>query len=286
MALLTAHDLRLTQHGLEVFPKTSFGVAGPRCVIVGAPTALFEAAAGVLAPAAGTLDLHGHEPLHAGAIRAYPKTWTALEWLAWRLRLVAVRAQAAHAALAAFGLAAHGITPLGKAPRMVHNALPLVAAIAARSERPSVIVLDDAFAGLDDETAGALATTFVASAVETPWIAFLPLLSLRSPLAAAAAEAVVIDAGMITGQGAPADLLAQAPSYVVRVLGHELPWAQKLDELGIQLVTERSFTRADGTGKELTVAFGEGRGPRDLFALAAHSADVIVELFPASGKLV
>lgn len=290
MALLTAKNLRLTQHGRDVVQDASFTLAGPRGVIVGAPPALFEAAAGVLPAAAGTLALDG-AALHAGAIAAYPKAWTALEWLAWRLRLggsasASERGRAARAALDAFGLSAHGLALLGKAPLVVRKALPLVAAVAALGSAPAVILLDDTFAGLDDEAAHALATSFVTAAGEARWIAFVPFLSLRSPLAAAATEALVLDAGAVTGQGAPAALLAQERSYVVRVLGAEIPWAQKLEELGIQLVTERTFSRPEGEGKELTVAFGEGRGPGDLFALSAPTGDVILELFPASGKLV
>jgi hypothetical protein len=285
MALLTAHDLRLERGGHDVVAGAAFTLSAERCVVVGAPQALFEAAVGVATPSGGTLDTHGHTLIHAGAVPVFPPKWTVLEWLGWRLRLAGVATQAGRDALATFGFAQHGLTLLGKAPLLVRKALPLVAALASTAPNP-VIAFDDAFSDLDDEAAHLLASTLVRCAATVPWIAFLPFLSLRSPLAVAAAEVVVFDAGVVIAQGAPTELLAPERSYVVRVLGTTLPWAEKLQELGIHLASERPLSHPQGEGKELTVAFAGERGPRDLFALSADSADVIFELFPKSGKLV
>ncbi len=289
MALLTAHDLRLTQHGREVLASVGFTLAGSRAVVVGAPAVLFDALVGVVAPSAGTLDRHGHSPIDAGRMPAYPPRWTVLEWLGWRLRLVGVPAAAGRDALGAFGLAAHGVTLVSKTPLLVRRALPLIAAIAAAPQiREPLLVLDDAFTGLDDPEAHELAATFVSATATAScaWIALLPVLPLRSPLALAADDVLVLDAGEIVAQGSALEVLAGERGYVVRVLGSAIAWPEKLEELGIRLVSQRDFVRDGDTGRELTVAFEGERGPRDLFALSADSGDVILELFPASGKLV
>lgn len=289
MALLTAHDLRLTQHGREVLAGVDFTLAGSRAVVVGAPAVLFDALVGVVAPSAGTLDRHGHSPVDAGRMPAYPSRWTVLDWLSWRLRLVGVPAAAGSATLGAFGLTAHGVALVSKTPLLVRRALPLIAAIAAAPQsREPLLVLDDAFSGLEDPDAHELAAAFVSATATAgcAWLALLPILPLRSPLALAADDVLVLEAGEIVAQGSALEVLAGERRYVVRVLGSTIAWPERLQELGIRLVSQRDFVRDEGTGRELTVAFEGERGPRDLFALSADSGDVILELFPASGKLV
>lgn len=287
MPLLSAHDLHLSQHGREVMAGVSFTLAGARGVVVGAPQALFESVVDPSLATGGTLDRHGHRVLQAGRIPVYPPQWTVLAWLGWRLRLAGVAAALGRDTLGAFGLAEHGLTLMSKSSLLVRSALPLVAAVASlRGASAPLIALDDVFTGLDDDAAYGLAATFVECAADASWIAFLPVLPLRSPLAAAAEDVLVLDAGAVVAQGTAQRVLAGERSYVVRVLGTAIQWPEKLEELGIRLVSQRDFVRDEGTGLEFTVAFEGERGPRDLFALSADAGDVILELFPASGKLV
>lgn len=290
MALVTAHELHLTRHDHEVVLGVTFELVGAHAIVLGAPAALFAAIAEGHAPSRGRLEL-GTPMLHAGSIRTLPPSWTVLEWIEWRGRLAGMPARVARTRavelLEAFELGAHRTTKLSKITPLVKRALPLVAALAIQlpDSADATVVFDDAFTGLDDASAQHLAALLVGLLGSRRWIGLLPFLAPRSALAEAADEVVIFDAGHVVMQGAPAALLAAERTFVVRVLGGEVPWSDKLRELGVTLVAERPFSRDEAQGLELTVAFSAETGPSDLLAIAASSADVIVDLFPASSKL-
>lgn len=289
MALLTAQELRISQHDHDVIDGVDFALQGPHAIVLGAPSALFASVAGI-GTYTGSLTLEG-TPVQAGVVEAMPAAWTALDWLTWRLRLAGMSSRLARTRglgmLESFELGAHATVALGKASVLMRRALPLIAALALQLPGPEqpVVLFDDAFGGLDDDAAGHLASLFVRLAGQRRWIGFLPWLSSRSALAAAAAELLVLDGGRVVAKGTPAALLTAERTFVVRVLGEQLAWSAKLEERGIALLSERQWLRPEGSGKELTVALPGELGPRDLFALTAESSDVIVELFPAAGKL-
>ena len=287
MPLLTATNLRLSLHEVDVLEDTSFVLEGPHALVLGAPIGLYAAVAEPGRPGRDLL-LRG-APVNGGRIRTFPPAWTATEWVTWRVRLAGVAARlAARRAgemLEAFQLGPQAHLPLAKTSQLLQQALPLVAAVAVQLPEPTVLVFDDVFAGLDDESALYLAQLFVKHAGTQPWIGFLPLVSSSSALVEAASEALVFDAGRIVAQGPPRTLANDDRTYVVRVVGEAAGWPQKLAELGIEVVAEREYARPEGQGRELTVAFSGELGPLDLFALAAESTDVIVELFPTTGKL-
>lgn len=285
--MLRAEGLRLEAGDHEVF-RGSFELGGPHVLVLGAPAELFQAAVGERAPTAGTLRWSS-PVVHAGQPRALPPRWTAREWIAWRLRLAGLgkKEAAARAAqtLEGFGLQAFAKTRLDRARAALVRALPLLAAAAQPAPSDAVLCFDDAFAGLDDDSAAHLAARWVEQLGERPWVGFLPRLSPRSPLVQATHEVLVVARGQVALQGPPAQVLADDPLYVVRVQGTRTQWPERMAELGFTLLHERQWPATDSDGKELIVRLTEGQSPRDLFGVLEPQgdADVIVELFAQGG---
>lgn len=301
MPFLAVHNLPLGGG-----PPLSFETSATRLLLLGAPTdlsrGLFDAATRTKGSIRiGDRSLAESRLSRAPRIGAFPPRWTAVDWLAWRVQLEAPSVsksearQRASRALEGFDLAGYAHEELRLAPALLTRALPLLGALAAAAPE-SVIVFDDVFTGLDDALANGLAERFVhalearrgpEAGTSGAWIGFLPRLTPDSALFTMVEEVFVFAGNEVLARGTPNEVArATSTTYVVRVLGTDTAWTERLAGSGVHLHRERPFERGTAPGKELLVSFEQASDQHTLFTVALESADAIVELFPAAGKLV
>lgn len=291
MVLLSAQGVRVDQDQVPTVVGLDVQAEGPHLLVLGAPRALFLAAAGVLPCRGGRLRIAGLNPLEAlrsghlsAAIElgATPPDWTTLDWIEWSLRLQGMPAR--HARLRAlqtlsrFDLGDHGGVRLRLAQPPLRAVLPVMAAVA--SEAPTVL-FDDPLAALDAQTARDFARKLARELRERSWIAFLPRLSLDSPLAVEADEALLFEGHELIAQGAPAELAAAERRYLVRVVGDGRALGEAITRRGGNLQGHR----LQAGMAELTVDLDDKLAALDLFTMADELNQAIVELVPVGGKL-
>jgi len=270
--------------GLSLATKTE------RALVLGAPRALFLATCAQLPVARGKLTIRGQAPeaavrgkLVAGAPLdpPLPPKWTPLEYATWSARLASVpKADAAAQAAAAIEklqLAPLAKQPLAKIAPHARRATVVAAALATGAE---VIALEDPVGNLPEDVARTWGR-FLAQALEgKSWIAFAARLSLTSPLALHAEEAIVVDGGARTlAQGPPAELATLERKFVLRVHGPFPALAPKLAERGARL-------EQDGASNaRVVVDLGETLTTAELLALCIESNVTVVELLPVGRAL-
>lgn len=287
--LLEARALRIDRGGAPVIDGLTFASAatGGECAIVlGAPRALFEACAGIDGTSGGELLIAG-EPARdaakngrvaaAPAAMKVPDDWTLAELCTWSARLGGLApAQAkigAHQALGRLDLRDVGALKLAKLLPHVRALVPLAAALATQAP---LVVLEDPTAAAPADVARALARKILTALEGKQWILFAGQISLDSPFALHADEAIVIG-GAKVAQGAVAEVAAREGIYAVRVHGEARTFAR--------LVTGQGGV-ARGDGEELTVDLGDKLRTKDLFDIAEEAHSVIVELRPLSRAFV
>ena len=284
--LLEALNLRVDDGGVAALDGLSMATHGRRVLILAGARALFEAASGMRPIAHGTLRIDGVEPLRA-LKRAHiagapldaplPDKWTPRDYVTWSARL-AGRSQTdantlAHDALRSMRMGALGEAKLAKAAPQVKRATAIAAAIATGAR---VVLLDDPLAALPEEAARSLADVAVQALDGRAWIVFAPRISLTSPFALHAEEAVVLAGGSVAAQGAPSAIAARDRSYAIDVHGDADAFARKLEERG---------AKVDSNGpaalpRRLVVDLAPSQGTGDLLACATDAGAVIVELRP------
>jgi len=279
--LLEAKNVRLDEQGAPQVDGLSLATQGNHVVILGAPRALFEAAAGMRSPTRGELSLLGTGCTDALAARhvagapldpALPPKWTPLRYVEWSARLAGhSRSEArTHAtqALQALELTTLANAPLGPAPLAARRATVLAAALATQAQ---VLAFEDPTPGLPEAAHRALSRILALALRARPWLLFAARAPLDTPLCLEADEAIVLLGSRVVAQGLPSELAARERIYAVRVTGDVPTFATLAMARG---------ARVEASGSELTLDLGESLGTRDLLELANQARSVIVELRP------
>jgi ABC-type multidrug transport system ATPase subunit len=283
--LLAASALRVDVAGQPAVDGLTLTSTGRSLLVLGAPSALFRAAAGLLAPEHGELRVDGVLPRVASrrAVAAaaerdppLPPRWTILQYVRWSARLSGL--SGARAELAAGGaidrmeLAAFAAARLRAVGLALRRATVIAAALA--TEAP-VVLLEDPFAGLLDEVARTFSRTVTQAVADRRAVVFAGRLPLDSPVVLAADEAIVVDGSRVVAQGAPTHVAARENSFAVRVAGDAAPLAEALAHHGGRVLASDS----SGADARFTVDLGALR-TRDLLRLAQESGSVVLELRP------
>jgi ABC-2 type transport system ATP-binding protein len=282
-SLIEARALRVDVDGAPDIDGLSFVSTarnGESAVVLGAPRALFDAAAGLVKPSSGELLVAGEIAADAakrGAVASAPLTsklppkWTLGEYATWSARLAGksklLASNGAHRALGLLDLRDDADTKLEIVRPHVRALVPLAAALATGAE---MILLEDPTSQLPGDIARALSRRIVAALSETSWLLFSGRIALDSPFALHAEEAIVVS-GTKVEQGAVAEVAAREGSYAVRIHGEARTFAR--------LVTSKGGTTR-GDGDDLLIDLGNALRTHDLFDLAEEAHSVIVELRP------
>jgi len=287
--LLEARALRVDTEGAPDIDGLSFVSSaknGESAIVLGAPRALFEAAAGLVKPSAGELLVAGEIAADAAkrgmvasapVAHQLPAKWTLDAYATWSARLAgkskSLASNGAHRALGLLDLREDTDTKLEAARPHVRALAPLAAALATGAE---IILLEDPTAQLPGDVARALSRRIVAALSDTSWVLFSGRIALDSPFALHADEAIVMSGSKVE-QGAVAEVAAREGTYAVRIHGEARTFAR--------LVTTKGGTTR-GDGDDLLVDLGAALRTHDLFDLAEEAHSVIVELRPLSRAFV
>jgi ABC-type multidrug transport system ATPase subunit len=283
--ILTVSSLRVDTAGVPQVDGLSLTSTGEWVLVLGAPRALFEAAAGTRTVQRGELLVEGRTPLRAvrdGVVASapldppLPPSWSPLRYVEWSARL------AGHRRVAAADLAAEALTRLklegtmrvrlAKATPAVRRATVLAAALATGA---STLLIEDPVAGLPPETERSFARIVVRALEGRRAVFFAGRVSLESPVALAADEALVVDGSRVEAQGAPGELAARERAFALRVVGDVRAFVQSLAARGARLLSPLD---AANPGR-LSVELGEF-GTRELLGIAASCDAVVLELRP------
>jgi ABC-2 type transport system ATP-binding protein len=283
--ILAASSLRVDTEGVPQIDGLSMTSTGEWVLVLGAPRALFEAAAGMRPVQRGELRVEGHLPLHASRVRAVasapldpplPSGWSAEQYVRWSARLAGhgPRAAAELAGEAVARLKFEGIARnrLGKAALAVRRATVLAAALA--TEAPTLLV-EDPLPGLPAETERSFARVVVRALEGRRTMLFAGRVPLESPLGLAADEAIVVEGSHLAAQGAPGELAARERAFALRVDGDDRAFVQSLAARGARLLSPLD---AANPGR-LSIELGEF-GTRELLGIAASCDAVVLELRP------
>jgi len=259
--------------------------------MLGAPRALFLATTGLLPVLRGTLTVRGlpaydatRDRRIAGAPLApsLPPKWTVTDYVEWSARLAGVSAVDARAsaqeAIRKLMLGAMAKTELGRvvAPH-ARRATIVAAALATYAQ---VIALEDPLGGLPDDVADTYAKVLCSALSGRAWIVFAPRMSITSPLAMLADEAILATPNRIDAQGAPAAIAAAERRFVGRVL---LKPSSTI-AAAIAAIAARGG-RVEEHGAHTFFDLGKTMTTSELFAICAEADVALVELVPVSRAL-
>ena len=284
--LVFAEDLRIDVDGVPACDGLTLRTGADRVLVLGAPRALFEALAGLRPVIRGALRIRGadasaaaRDGIVAGAALdpPLPPKWTALEYATWSARLAGHTTSDARAlakdAIARVQLGALATLPLA---RMVPHARRGVVVAAALATDAQVMVVEDPLANLPEETARTWARILVQALEERAWVVLASRISLTSPLAMNAEEALIVSASRLDAQGPPAEIAAADHRFVARIHG-------PLDALGAKLTARGA--RMDVQGAQVMLDLGESVSTADLLGMAAEADVTIVEMVPVARAL-
>jgi hypothetical protein len=147
----------------------------------------------------------------------------------------------------------------------------LAAAIATGA---SGLILEDPLPGLPDEIARPFARVVARLLEDRRAIVFAGRITLDSPLALWADEAVVLDGSEVVAQGAPAEIAAAERTLAIRVAGDIAAFARAVDAAG-----GRAHVHGAVASNRVRVELGPLRA-RDLLRIAGEVQAVVVELRP------
>jgi ABC-2 type transport system ATP-binding protein len=280
-AILEAVRARIDVDGVPQVDGLSFATTGERVLVLGSAPALFECAAGLLDTRHGDVRVRGvaakasvAQGLSAGAPLdpPVPLSWTAREYVSQSSRLAGhARAEARDRtgdAMSKLKLEEMSAVPMRTLSAHARRAIVVAAALATGA---STLLLEDPLRGLPSETARSFARILVRATADVATVVFAARISLASPLATDADEAVVIHGSRVVGQGAPGEVAARDRTYALRVGGRGAAFARLAEERGARVV---------GQGAHWTLDLGESLGTRDIFEVAAASDTVVLELHP------
>jgi ABC-type multidrug transport system ATPase subunit len=283
--MFATSSLRIDVAGVPAIDGLTFASTGERLLVLGAPSALFEVAAGMRAPTRGDALLEGRLPVNAvreglaaGAPvdPPLPPRWTVVQYVTWSARLVG-HARSDASDLAADALARMSLAPaaagkLGKMPLPVRRATVIAAALATDAK---LIVLEDPMTGLPPPSVGQFARVLVRALGDRRVMLFAGRMRLESPLALDADEAVVVCGSQVAAQGAPAEIAAAERAFAVRLAGDARAFADVLQKEGARVL--RGLDGGSPTRGSVDL------GPlatHDVLRIAAASSAIVLELRP------
>ena len=281
--LFSAVQVRVDVDGVPQVDGLSVATTGDRVLILAAPRALFEAAAGLVRPRRGEVRVRGVDARTAARDAAVagapldpplPLSWNGREYVTWSARLAGhgrrESKERAADALSRMKLESIADLRLRKVPTHGRRASVVAAALATGA---ATIVLEDPLRGLPEETGRNFARVILSATAEVSTLVFAARMSLASPLAIDADEALVLDGGQVVAQGAPAEIAAREHSYAVVVHGRGASFARLAEVRG---------ARVSGQGARWIVDLGASLRTGDLFDMALSSGTVVLELRPLS----
>ncbi len=285
--LVACEHLRVDVEGVPAIDGLTLRAHAAHLLLLGAHRAIFDALTGVASIARGALRIRGVEPASATKQRLVagapldpplPPRWTLREYVVWSARLSGLvasdAAKNADDAIAKLQLGAMATTPFAK-NTLPHARRAAVVAGAFATGAP-LLVLEDPLGGLPEEVAHTFARILVTGLEGKEWIIVAPRVSLTSPLAMTAEEAIVVGGNHVDAQGAPAEIAAAERRFRLRVHGPIESLAQELAERGATLRIDGAHVLVD-LGASLTTA--------ELAALCAAANVAIVELTPIARAL-
>jgi ABC-2 type transport system ATP-binding protein len=287
-SLLHVEDLRVDVDGVPAVDGLTARTSGDRVVVLGGPRALFEATAGRRPVARGTLHVRGSAPVAAvreGILAGapldppLPPKWTALDYVTWSSRLAGHTASDARTfakeAVALVQLGALATSPLDRLLPHARRGVVLAAAIATGA---AVIAVEDPLATLPEEIARSWGRILVSALADRSWIVFAARISLTSPVAMNADEALMVSSSRLDAQGPPAEIAAADRRYVARI--HS---ARPLEELGARL--EERGAKLDVQGAQVLIDLGSTITTADLLGICAELGATVVEMAPVARAL-
>ena len=284
--LLAVEDLRVDVDGVPACDGLTARTGGARVLMLGAPRALFEATVGLRPVLRGALRIRGvaagdaaRQGIVAGAALdpPLPPKWTVLDYVTWSARLAGHSARdgrtLAKEAIDLTQLGSMAATPIERLVGHAKRGVVLAAAIATDA---AVIVLDDPLAGLAEEHARSWARVVVQALASRSWLVLAGRISLTSPLAMNADEALVVSSSRLDAQGPPAEIASAQRRFVARIHG-------PLEELGARLAEQGA--RMDVQGAQVVLDLGESVTTADLLRMAAEVQATVVEMVPVARAL-
>jgi ABC-type taurine transport system ATPase subunit len=286
--LLHIEDLRVDVDGVPACDGLTLRTSGERVLVLGAPRPLYEATCALRPVMRGILRIRGSAPeaavrdgLVAGAPLdpPLPPKWTVLDYVTWSSRLAGhTKADARTLAKQAIALVQLDSMKTSLLERMVPHVRRGVVLAAAIATDASVIVLDDPLATLPEEIARSWARIIVQALADRASIVFAARISLTSPLAMNADDALMVSSSRLDAQGPPAEIAAADRRFVARI--HS---TRPLETLGARL-SERG-ARMEIQGAQVLLDLGESVTTADLLAMCAEVEATVVEMVPVARPL-
>ena len=149
---------------------------------------------------------------------------------------------------------------------------------AALATGAGVLLIEDPCAALPADGARAFARIVVRALSDRRMVVFAPRLSLDSPIALAAEEAIVIDGSRVVAQGAPAEIAAGESAFVLRVGGDARAFVSAVEAQGGRLLATGAEL-PDPRRDSIAIDLGTLR-TLDVLRIAAASNAVVLELRP------
>lgn len=285
-ALLVTEDLRVDVDGVPACDGLTLRTTGSRVVVLGAPRVLYEATCGLRPVVRGALSVRGtgaasaardHVVAGAPLDPPLPPKWTALEYVMWSSRLSG-RSKSEARTLAKDAIARVQLGPMATSTfdRMIPHARRGVVLAAALATGAAVIVLEDPLATLPEEIARTWARVIVQALEDRAWIVLAARISLTSPLAMNADEALIVTSSRVDAQGAPAEIAAGDRRFVARIHGPLEALGARLAERGVRMEVQGAQVLLD-LGKSVTTA--------ELLGMCSELEAVVVEMVPVARAL-
>jgi ABC-type multidrug transport system ATPase subunit len=283
--LLASSSLRVDVGGIPAVDGLSMASTGDHVLVLGAARALFETAAGLRPSARGELLVADRDPLEAvreGSLAGasldppLPAGWTIRRYVTWSARLAGHRAttssELADEAIDRLKLGTAADDALGKVAAAARRGTVIAAALATGA---AVLLVEDPIAGLPADVGRPFARIVVRALSDRRTAFFAPRVSLDSPFALAADEAIVVDGSQVVAQGDPAELAAGEGTFLVRVVGDAEAFVEAMQGQGGRLLGEGAAqARAC-----LTIDLG-ALSTLDVLRIAEASNAVVLELRP------
>ncbi len=269
--------------GTSALDGLSLLSTGDRVLVLGASRALFEAAAGLRTRARGELKVVDRDPLDAiqsgSAAGApldppMPAVWTLREYVVWSARLAGhprgTARDLAGEAMERLKLTSLANSKLGGVAVAARRGAVVAAALATAA--PALLV-EDPTAALPADTARSFARIVMRALSDRRTAVFAPRVSLDSPIALGADEAIVVDGSHVVAQGAPAEIAASEGAVVVRLGGDAGAFVSALQAAGARVLAD------DARRDSVAIDLG-GLRALDLLRIASSSDAVVLELRP------
>jgi ABC-type multidrug transport system ATPase subunit len=277
--------LRVDRLGVPEVDGLTCATTGNHVWLVGAPDALFRAAAGQLLPVRGQIRILGSRPRSAlerteiaavyfGA--AIESPLSVLDYCRSSAELAGVpsarRDVIARDAIARTKLESFTSTKLVKASLLVRRGALLAGALA--SDAPTLI-LSDPSEGLETEVARGFCRTVAQAIDDKSYVMWKARARTNDPSASFVDEALVVAGSAVVAQGPPEEIASSTRTFVLRLEGQADAATAILESL-----RERGAT-IDALGPAaFRLTLPEGTGTRAVFEAADGREAIITELSP------